>query len=71
LGETLDLSVGFSDIVPIGTRVDEKTPLAVVHAASEGDAGKAVALLQRACTLSKHAPGARPVVYDILEAAHA
>jgi thymidine phosphorylase len=71
LGETLDLSVGFSDIVPIGTRVDEKTPLAVVHAASEGDAGKAVALLQRACTISKHAPGARPVVYDILEAAHA
>ncbi|MEQ9563375.1 MAG: thymidine phosphorylase, partial [Woeseiaceae bacterium] len=71
LGDKLDLSVGFSDVVPIGTRVDAATPLAVVHAASEGDARKGAELLQHACTVSTQAPDARPVICDILEAGHA
>jgi thymidine phosphorylase len=65
LGDRLDLSVGFSDIAPIGTHVDEKTPLAIVHAASSASAHRAVTLLQNACNISREKPAARPVIYDV------
>lgn len=68
LGDKLDLSVGFSDIVPVGTKLDKDSPLAIVHAASESSAQLAVGLLQRAYTISGNAPEPRPVAYDILEA---
>ncbi len=41
VGEKLDLAVGFSSIAPIGARVDQERPLAIVHAASEDDADRA------------------------------
>ncbi len=68
VGETLDLSVGFTDIAAVGTRLDADTPLALVHAASEADADRAAGLLRSACGFSEQAPGARPVVTDILGA---
>ena len=66
LGDTLDLSVGFTDIAAVGTRLDADTPLALVHAASEADADRAAGLLRSACALSEQAPETRPVVTDIL-----
>ncbi len=66
VGEALDLSVGYSEIAPIGTRLDGDTPLAVVHAASEQDADKAEQNLLAACELSDSAPRERPVIYEIL-----
>ncbi len=66
VGERLDLSVGFSDIAPIGTRVDSATPLAVIHAASESDAMQAEKNLLAAYTLSEDAPASRPVICEIL-----
>ena len=66
VGETLDLSVGFSDIVSIGTGLDAHTPLAVVHAASEADAAQAEALLLAACTTNADAPSMSPVIAEIL-----
>jgi thymidine phosphorylase len=66
VGERLDLSVGFSDIAPIGTRVDSATPLAVIHAASESDAMQAEKNLLAAYTLSEDAPAGRPVICEIL-----
>jgi len=66
VGEALDLSVGFSDIAPIGKALDGDTPLAVVHAASEADADKAEQNLLAACELSDSAPKDRPVIYEIL-----
>lgn len=66
LADKLDLSVGFSDFVPIGTRVEKNSSLATVHAASKSDAQRAIELLQRASTISARAPETRPVVYDIL-----
>lgn len=66
VGEVLDLSVGFSDIAPIGTLLDKHTPLAVVHAASEADAEQAEALLLAACTMAAEVPETAPVIKEIL-----
>jgi len=66
VGENLDLSVGFTDIAAVGTRLDVDTPLALVHAASETDADRAAGLLRSACSFSEDASEARPVVTDIL-----
>jgi len=66
VGEALDLSVGLSEIAPIGTMLDEHTPLAVVHAASEDDAAAAESMLLSACTTSEEAPQVAPVISEIL-----
>lgn len=66
VGEALDMSVGFSDIASIGTRLDSNTPLAVVHAASSDDADRAEALFRGACSLGSDAPPEAPVVKEIL-----
>lgn len=66
LGDTLDLSVGFTDIAAVGTRLDADTPLALVHAASEAEADRAAGLLRSACAFSEQASETRPVVTDIL-----
>jgi thymidine phosphorylase len=68
VGETLDLSVGFTQIAAAGTRIDSGRPLAVIHAATEADADVAERNLLAACTLSEEAPEPRPVIYGILEA---
>ena len=64
VGETLDLSVGFSDFARIGTQLDKETPLAVIHAASEDDAALAEQLLLDACTTSEEPPAERPIVVE-------
>ncbi len=66
VGETLDLSVGFSDIAAIGTELSGDTPLALIHAASEVDADRAERTLRNACELGEAAPGDRPVLVEIL-----
>ena len=66
VGESLDLSVGFSDIARKGTELDTDTPLAVVHAASEADAEVAERNLLAAVTLADAAPPELPVILEIL-----
>ncbi len=66
VGQALDLSVGFSEVAPIGTRLGKDRPLAVVHAASDADAAAAEQNLLAAVTLGDAAPPARPVIYEIL-----
>jgi thymidine phosphorylase len=66
VGEVLDLSVGFSNFASIGTRLDDHTPLAVVHAASEDAAVQAEALLLEACTTSSDALEKTPAICEIL-----
>lgn len=68
LGDTLDLSVGFSDVAPIGAWVDKERPLAVIHAASEESAIVAAATMRKACTVADDAPAERPVIYQTLSA---
>ena len=66
VGESLDLSVGFSEIAGIGALLDGETPLALVHAASEDAALQAERLLLAACTIGPKAPPTRPVIYEKL-----
>ncbi len=66
VGEALDLSVGFSDIMPVGTELDSATPLAVIHAATDSDAERAEASLVAAVTTGADAPARRPVIREIL-----
>jgi thymidine phosphorylase len=66
VGEVLDLSVGFSDFASIGTLLDDHTPLAVVHAASEDEAAQAEALLLEACTTGADVAEKTPVINEIL-----
>jgi thymidine phosphorylase len=67
VGEKLDLSVGFTDVASIGTRLDADRPLAVIHAATETDARAAEGNLLAACRLSSEAPETRSVICGILE----
>jgi thymidine phosphorylase len=66
VGQALDLSVGFSDVASIGTRLGEDRPLAVVHAASDSDAVAAEQNLLAAVTLGAEAPPERLVIHEIL-----
>jgi thymidine phosphorylase len=67
VGDKLDLSVGFTDVASIGTRIDAERPLAVIHAATEADADAAESNLLAACRLSAETPEPRPVICRILE----
>ena len=66
VGEQLDLSVGLSHVAPIGTSLDQDTPLAVIHAASEDDASHAAELLLAACTTGPRPPEKKSVLHGIL-----
>jgi thymidine phosphorylase len=66
VGETLDLSVGLTDIAPLGAELGKDRPLAVVHAASEDAADRAADNLHNAYTTGtpEASPGA--VICEIL-----
>ena len=61
---SVDHSVGFSDIVEIGDRVDSQRPLAIVHARSEEAAKRAAAQLRAAMTLSEEPAAADTLLQD-------
>lgn len=64
--DELDLSVGFTDVAAIGTRVDGDTPLATVHARDGSSAEVAARMLREACTIGRDAPPKRPVIIGTL-----
>ncbi len=66
LGDVLDLSVGLSDMAPIGTKVGRDQPLGVIHAANEATAASAAEIMREACTVSDSVPTANPVIREIL-----
>jgi thymidine phosphorylase len=66
LGDPLDLSVGFSDILPIGSEIQAGQPLAMVHAASTDTAELAASIYLDACEIANAAPPQRPIVYRTL-----
>jgi len=68
LTDELDLSVGFSEVAPIGSQVDAEQPLAIVHAPSAELAKVAGDMLKQACTIGPQAPAARAVIYQTLSA---
>lgn len=62
LDDTLDLTVGFSAVVPTGTKIDSGTPLAFVHARSDESAERARLNLLAASTIAENCPESRPIV---------
>jgi len=66
--DELDLSVGFVDVAPIGARIDNNRPLAVVHAADDATADLASNMLREASTLGDSMPPERPVIFKVLDA---
>ena len=66
VGESLDLSVGFTELAVVGSQLDAHRPLAVIHAANEDDAKRAEMNLLAACELGEQAPDTRPVILQHL-----
>lgn len=63
--DTLDLSVGLTEVVPIGSRIDKERPLALIKASSEGTAEIAESMIRQAYEIAESAPVERPLVYKI------
>jgi thymidine phosphorylase len=60
--DRIDHRVGFSDLLPLGTRVERGEPIAFVHAASEDAAEIAAAALQANYVIGDSAPALPPVI---------
>ena len=56
IDDAIDVSTGFSAVAGVGEAVGAGRPLALVHAASEDDAERAIALFQKACIVGPEAP---------------
>lgn len=64
--DQIDHRVGISNIVPLGTKVDEGQPIAIVHAASREHAERVVASVQRAYGISPTETQVGPVIFKRL-----
>jgi thymidine phosphorylase len=60
--DALDLAVGFSQFLPVGTKVATGDTLALVHAASEDAANSAAAVLGRIIHIDDPVPTLRPTI---------
>ncbi len=61
--DSIDYSVGFSEMITLGERADAHCPLAVIHASSEDKWQQAAAAVKAALVLGDSAPAETPVVY--------
>ena len=68
MGDELDLSVGLTEVAPIGAFVDKARPLAVIQASSEDTARVAADMIRDAYAISEVPPAERPVIYNTLTA---
>jgi thymidine phosphorylase len=67
--DSIDFSVGFSDIAPVGTAVGPERPIAIVHAASAAAADQASENLRKAYMVGQTQPSPRPVLHDLITSA--
>jgi thymidine phosphorylase len=68
LEDKLDLSVGLTNVAPIGSTVDKERPLAVIQAASADTAQVAAAMIRDAYEISDSPPAKRPLIYNTFAA---
>lgn len=61
--DSIDYSVGISDICTLGAKVDNDTPIAVIHANDEATWEQAATMMRKAITLSDSRPEKNPCVY--------
>ncbi len=66
VSDKLDLSVGFTEMAPIGTDLGAQGQLAIIHANNVDDADRAAQNLLNAYELGDSAPPDRPVICEIL-----
>lgn len=65
--DAIDHSVGLSEIVELGTKVEQDQPLCLVHANSKEEAARACKKLIKAITLTEAQSSSQPVVYEVIE----
>jgi thymidine phosphorylase len=68
IDDELDLSVGFSEVAPVGAEVGADRPLAIVHGPSEDLADIAAHMLREAYAVLPDSVADRPVIYQTLTA---
>ena len=61
--DTIDYSVGFTDMARLGDQVDGQRPLAVIHAKEENSWQEAAKAVKAAIKLADKAPESTPTVY--------
>ncbi|HAI6834830.1 TPA: thymidine phosphorylase [Escherichia coli] len=61
--DTIDYSVGFTDMARLGDQVDGQRPLAVIHAKDENSWQEAAKAVKAAIKLADKAPESTPTVY--------
>ena len=61
--DLIDYSVGFTDVVRLGARIDAQQPLAVIHAKDENSWQEAAKAVKAAIKLDDKAPEITPTVY--------
>ena len=61
--DTIDYSVGFTEMARLGEKVDSERPLAVIHAKSEASWQDAALAVKAAIQVAENAPEETPVVY--------
>jgi thymidine phosphorylase len=61
-GDAIDMRVGFSEVLPLGTRVTAGQPLALIHAADDAGADRAIGAYLAACMLGDADVAATPMV---------
>ena len=61
--DSIDYSVGFSEVAQLGDAVDGQRPLAVIHASDEASWQEAASAVKRAVAVGEAAPAPTPVIY--------
>ncbi|MBA8832098.1 thymidine phosphorylase [Rhizobium leguminosarum] len=65
-GDRIDHRVGFSELLPLGTRVTAGEPIALVHAADEAAAERAAAALAMHYRITEDKPELTPVIAGLI-----
>jgi thymidine phosphorylase len=68
LGGKLDLSVGLSDISPVGAAVNKEQPIAMIHASSDEQFEVAASIIRKACRVSAAPSAKHTVIHKIMTA---
>lgn len=61
--DAIDMGVGLSGFLPVGTKVQAGDTIALIHAKDEADAAKAAAALSEAIEIADQAPAERPLIH--------
>ena len=62
-GDPVDHAVGLTGLLPVGTRVEKDTPLALIHARNDDQISMVTEQLRKAVRLGDAAPEQTPVIY--------